>query len=80
MSRPTWAFQLVMISDRGWKAFEEGKRREDCPYKWAKAGFARQRYDYWHKGFDLAAQVAADQRIFDKARAGVPGYGPGNPR
>ena len=64
-----WDWQLIRIHEKGMKAFAEGKRREDCPYKWAKCGFARQRHDYWMKGFSDAVQIASDQRLFDRARA-----------
>lgn len=64
-----WDMQLVNIYNKGMKAFEAGKKREDCPYKWQKTGVGRQRWDYWMKGFDDAVMIASDQRLFDKARA-----------
>ena len=57
--RPSWAWQLVKIADRGWAAFEAGKKREDNPYKWARTGFAAQRYKYWNDGFDFSPRRIA---------------------
>lgn len=64
-----WDWQLIRIHNQGMEAFEQGKKREGCPYQWGRTGFARQRWDYWHRGFDDACQIASDQRLFDKARA-----------
>jgi ribosome modulation factor len=65
----SWARRLLDCAAKGFNAFEAGKKREDCPYAWARTGFNRQRRDYWMAGFDEAATIASDQRLFDRARA-----------
>jgi len=65
--RFTW--KIVKIQDKGMEAFEKGQKRESCPYPFKRVGFGRIYHDAWHRGFELAAQIASDQRLFDKARA-----------
>ncbi len=60
---------IVRIQDKGYEAFEAGKKEIDNPYKFKRAGFGRIYWDAWQTGFRLAAEIASDQRLFDKARA-----------
>jgi ribosome modulation factor len=61
MSRGTWLQQLVTIQGKGYKAFQEGKDRSDCPYRGGYhnqngpgGSLQRQRRQAWLQGFQQA--------------------------
>lgn len=58
---PRWLKQIVLIQDKGYAAFREGKVEEDNPYKegyrnqnGAGGQLQRQRREAWRRGFLLA--------------------------
>jgi len=66
--RSSFNWQLVKIGDRGMAAFEAGLKDDACPYQ-GRTGFNLHRRRAWLDGYRLAATIASDQRLFDKARA-----------